>query len=115
MDFLKDIAKIVKDDKEHNIEVKVNSCEVVIYLEYDPDQSFDSKCIIPITYEPLGELVYIPQDELVRIFNPAQYGVDLNEIKLIKKIMKYMEKHKKELDELCGRYNLIDRHECWSE
>lgn len=115
MNLLKDIAKIVKDDKEHNIEVKVASSEVVVYLEYDPEQSFDSKCIIPIAYEPGEEIAYIPHNELVKIFNPSDFGITLNEVKLIKKIMKYMEKHSVELNELCGRFDLRDRHDYWGE
>lgn len=112
MDFLKDIANIVKDDKEHNVEVKVNSAEVVVYLEYNPEQSYDSKCIIPIAYTPLKEFAYISHNELTEMFNPSDFGIDLKEIKLIKKIMKYMEKHSVELNELCSRYDLRDRHDC---
>lgn len=105
----------MKDDKEHNVEVKVNSSEVVVYLEYDPEQSFDSKCIIPVAYDSGEEFAYIPHNELIKIFNPSDCGIELNEIRLIKKIMKYMEKHSVELNELCGRYHLKNRHDCWSE
>lgn len=115
MDFLKDIANIVKDDKKHNVEVKVNSTGLTVYLEYDPDGDINKQCIIPVQYDSVYEIVCIPQEELIEKFNPNEGGIDLGEIKLIKKIMKYMEKHKVEINELCGRYNLIDRHECWSE
>lgn len=115
MNLLKDIAEIVKDDREHSVEVKINSLGVTVYLEYDPEETFASKCVIPIAYTSLEEFVYIPHSELVEIFSPSDYGIDLNEITLIKRIMKYMEKHKSELNELCCRYNLIDRHDCCSE
>lgn len=114
MDFLKDIANIVKDDKAHNVEVKVNSSKVVVYLEYDPEQSLDEKCIIPIAYTPFNEFAYIPHDELVEMYNPLDFGIDFHEISLIKRIMMCMENHKKELNELCGKYDLRDRHDYWS-
>lgn len=115
MDLLKDIAKIVKDDKEHNVEIKVNSTEVVVYLKYNPEDQIKPECAIPIAYDPGEEFAYIPQDELVKVYNMSDYGIDLNKIRLIKKIMKYMEKYSIEINELCGRYDLRDRHDCWNE
>lgn len=63
----------------------------------------------------LEEFTYIPQEELVKIYNPSDFGIDLNEIKLIKKIMKYMENYTTELNELRGKYSLSYRHDYWSE
>lgn len=111
MDLLKDIAEIVKNDKEHNVEVKINQYEVVIYLEYNPEYSDDRKCIIPIAYTSIEEVTYIPQDELVKIYNPTAFGIDLNEIKLIQRIMIYLESHKRELNTLCSMYSLDNRRD----
>ena len=110
MNLLKDIAEIVKDDREHDVEVKINSNWITVYLEYDPDRDMDGKCIIPIQYDTLYENVYIPQDELNEKFKPNEGGIDLDEIKLIQKIMKYMENNKEEFNKLCALYDLSERH-----
>lgn len=113
MDLLKDIAEIMQDDSEHGLEVKVSSSAVVIYLDYDPERIHDERCIIPIAYDPIEEITYVPHDELLKIFKPHEYGIAYNEIKLIKKIMKYLERHKEELNELCNRYDLSGRNCSW--
>lgn len=110
MDLLRDIAEIIKEDREHNLEVKVNCLGVTVYLDYDPDRDMKGKCIIPIHYDSLYESVCIPQDELVEKFKPSEGGIELGEIKLILKILKYMEKNKEELNILCSFYDLFDRH-----
>lgn len=112
MDLLRDIAALVKEDREHNIEVKINSDGVTVYLEYDPDRDISGKCIIPIQYDCFYENTCIPQEELIEKFKLNEGGIDLDEIKLVKKIMKYLEKNKKEINELCLRYDLADRHNC---
>lgn len=111
MELLRDIAALVKDDREHNIEVKINSDGVTVYLEYDPDRDMNGQCIIPIQYDTLYESACIPQEELIEKFKPNEGGIDLGEIKLIKKIMKYMEKNKEDINELCALFDLAVRHD----
>lgn len=103
MDLLRDIAEIVKDDSEHNVEVKVDCVGVTVYLEYDPNE--EENCVIPIRYTTLEEFSYIPHNELVDRFVPNDYGIELNKIVLIKKIMEYMENNKKEINKLCELYD----------
>lgn len=110
MDLLKDIADLVKEDREHDIVVKINPDGVLVYLEYDPNRDMHGKCIIPIQYDCFYENVCIPQEELIEKFQPNECGINLSEIKLIKKIMKYIENNKKEINKLCTFYDLADRH-----
>lgn len=111
MDILQDIKDILikNKDKEHYLKIEVSWDGVTIYLEYDPDRSFEENCIIPIRYETLGEFAYIPNDEYRDKYNPSDYGIDLKEIILIKEIMEYLEAHSKEIDELCNGYDWEDR------
>lgn len=113
MDLLKDIAEIMKDDTEHGLEVKVNSSGVVVYLDYDPERISDERCIIPIAYDPIDEITYVHHEELMKIFKPLDHGISYDEIKLIKKIMKYLERHKEEINELCNLYDLSGRNCSW--
>lgn len=103
MDLLRDIAEIIKDDKEHNVEVKVDCCGVMVYLEYNPSEV--ENCIIPIYYTTMEEFAYIPHDELVKKFIPNDFGIYLNEVRLIQKIMEYMENNKQEINKLCWSYD----------
>ena len=104
MDLLRDIAEIAKDDKEHNVEVKIDLYGVTVYLEYDPEVENDT--IIPIQYTAFEEFAYIPHEEFIKKFKPSDFGVDLSEIKLIQKIMEYMENNKVEINKICERFNL---------
>lgn len=108
--ILKDIADLVKEDREHNIEVKINPEGITVYLEYDPDGDMNGQCIIPIQYDTFSENVCLLQEELIKKFKPNEGGIDLWEIKLIKKIMKYMEKNKEEFNRLCALFDLGNRH-----
>lgn len=108
MDLLNDIVVIVKDDKEHNIEVRFDTFGISIYLECEPN--INDNCIIPIRYTALEEFAYIPQDELIEKFNPNDFGIDLSEIKLIQKIMEYLEKNKEKINAMCNWFDCSYRN-----
>lgn len=107
MDILRDIAEIVKDDKEHDIKVIVDPCGITVELEYEPFES--GNCIIPVRYDTLEEFAYIPDSEYREKFQPTDYGIDLNEIKMIHGIMEYFESHKEEISEICNKFNIESR------
>lgn len=109
MDLLRDIKNILKNDKEHHLKVEIDSFSVKVYLEYDPETNYEEKTIIPIEYTTVEEFAYIPDDEYRKRFNVDDYGLDLNEITLIKEIMEYLEAHKKEIGELCSGLVWEDR------
>lgn len=110
IDILRDIANIVKDDRDHNVEVKVNPDGLTIYLEYDPERNCREQCVIPVQFDIFDEVTCIPQDELIEKFRVNEGGIDLDEIELIREIMRYLEANKDEIKQLCALYDLADRH-----
>ena len=61
--------------------------------------------VIPIHYCTVDEFAYIPDDKLKELYKPCDYGMDLNEITLMKEIMEYLESHRTEITELCNGYD----------
>ena len=110
MNLLEDIKKIVKNDKEHNVKVEVDDMSVKVYLDYDPENTWDEKTIIPIEYNTLDEFAFIPDREYREKFIVDDFGIDLHEIALVKKIMEYLEAHKEDIDKLCGGYSWEERN-----
>lgn len=109
MNIFKDIAEIIKDDKEHDIKVSVDGYGISVELEYEPLEL--ANCIIPVRYDTLEGFVYIPDSEYRDKYKPNDYGIDLNEIKMIHGIMEYFESHKKEINEICEKFNVDSRRE----
>lgn len=94
-----DIAKIMKYDKSHNVEVVVNPNGVTVSLS---EGSFNEVFDIPIKYDSDG--IYID--------NEKQRGViGICDINIVKDIMEYLEKHMNELDELCIQCDWSGRQE----
>ena len=95
-----DIAKIMKYDKSHNVEVVVNPNGVTVSLS---EGSFDDVCDIPIKYD-CSDGIYID--------NEKQKGViGICDINIVKDIMEYLENHMDELDELCTQCDWSGRQE----
>ena len=107
LDVLNDIAEIVKFDKDHDTRVIVDSFGIVVELICEPIDEDD--CIIPIRFNTLNDFAYIPDDEYRNKFHPNDFGIDLEEINLIQKIMVYFESHKEEICNICGRYSSDNR------
>lgn len=111
MDILKDIRDILIENKdtEHMLKIVVDWSGVSVYLDYDPEKDFEEQCVIPIRYEVLDGFAYIPDDEYREKFKTNDYGIEYNEIVLIKEIMEYLESHKNEIHDLCVGYDWEDR------
>lgn len=101
LNLVNDIKKIVKNDREHNVKIEIDNMGVRVYLDYDPENIYEEKSIIPIEYTTLEQFAFIPDDEYRKRFNVGDYGIELNEIILIKNIMEYLEKHKDKINALC--------------
>lgn len=109
MDLIKDIKEIIKNDTNHNLKINISSLGVTVYLDYDPCGDYKEETMIPIAYTTLDEFAYIPNDEYRSKYNAEDYGIDLEEINLIKAIMEYLESHSKEINELCAGFQYEDR------
>lgn len=114
MNLIKDLKNILKDDKEHHLEINVSWDGVRVYLDYDPCADFEESCVIPICYDTVDHFAYISDDEYRKKYTPTDYGIDSHEAKLIFKIMDYLEKHSDEIDALCKGLNFQDR-ECYKK
>lgn len=111
MDILKDIRDILirNRDKEHMLKIVVDWSGVTVYLDYDPEKDFEEKCVIPIRYDTLDGLTYIPDSEYREKIQPNDYGIEYKEIILIKEIMEYLESNSKEINDLCVGFDWEDR------
>lgn len=109
MNLLKDIKDMFKNDREHNIKIELTSLGVKVYLDYDPENDFEEKAMIPIEYTTVEKFAYIPDNEYREKFSVNDYGLDLEEITLIKEIMEYFEKNEEEIDKLCNGFAWEDR------
>ena len=106
MDLFKDIAKMLENNTEHNLKIEVSWDGVHVYLDYDPEKSFEEKCIIPICYSVSEDACYIPDSEYREKVEPCDYGIMYNEIILIKEIMDYLVSNKDEIKQMCEKYDL---------
>lgn len=111
MDILKDIRDILirNKDKERMLKIVVDWSGVTVYLDYDPEKDFSEQCVIPIKYDTLDGFAYIPDREYKEIFHPNDFGIEYEDIVLIKEIMEYLESHKEEINDLCVGYDWEDR------
>ena len=99
INVVEDIAKIMKYDKSHNVKVVVEPNGITVSLS---EGNFDEVFVIPIKYDSDG--IYID--------NEKQKGViGICDINIVKDIMKYLEKHMDELDELCTQCDWSGRQE----
>ena len=114
MNLLNDIKEFLKDDEEHNLKIEVDWDGITVYLDYDPALDFEKNCVIPIHYTAIEEFFYIPHEEYCDLYKPTDFGIDYSEIKIIEKIMGYLEKHKQEINELCRGY-LIEERDSYKE
>ena len=111
MDILKDIRNILirNKDKERMLKIVVDWSGVAVYLDNDPKKDFEEQCVIPIQYDTLDGFAYIPDREYREKFHPNDFGIEYEDIVLIKEIMEYLESHSKEINDLCIGYDWEDR------
>ena len=101
MKFLSEIKKILKDDARHTASINIGWYGITVYLDDDPEKKCEEKYVIPIYYDVLEEYSYIPDSEYRSKCQENDYGIDLEEIIIIQKIMKCLEKNKEEIHKFC--------------
>lgn len=118
MDILQDIKNILikNKDKAHNLKIEASSLGVMVYLccDYGYDYSQDRKedFTIPIYFDNVEQFAYIPNKEYREKYSEEDlFGIDLQEITLIKEIMEYLEAHSNDINKLCYGFCWDDR-EC---
>lgn len=111
MNLLNDIKDILKDDTEHHLKIEIDALGVTVYLDYDPCCDYKEDVILPIYYNAVDEFCYIPHNKYCEMYKPCAYGLEFTEIRLVEKIMSYLDSHKKEINKLCDGYDIEDRKE----
>ena len=113
MNILRDIVDILKknEDDSHILEIKIASDGITIYLDYDPFREFEQKYIIPIKYNIIEDVVSIYDKEYKEKYQDDDYGIDYNEIIIIKDIMDYLDKHREEITDICKLYDFKNRYD----
>ena len=72
---------------------------VTIYLDDDPEDTYEEKYVIPVMYDSLCHSCYIPRDKYIKCMsNDIDAGIDREEIDLISKLMAYLEDNKEAID-----------------
>lgn len=80
-----------------------------VYLDDDPDETYEEKYLIPIRYDCCSDFCYIPHNEYCEVMCNNDFGIDLDEINLIEKIMQYMENNKNMIKNICRGFSLNKR------
>ena len=109
MNLITDIKDLLKYDTEHLLRIEISSFSLKIYLEYNPNLDKEENCIIPIEYSFVDDIICIPNNEFHEMYNPSDYGLEMNEINIINNIMNYLNKYREEIKELCYGFDYLER------
>ena len=97
INIVKDITKILKNDKLHDVSINISISEIVVNLickEYIG--------IIPIKFDSNEYEIYIPKEKLTTV-------IGIGDMCAIKDIMDYFDKHTSELNEICTGFDVFGR------
>lgn len=109
INLIQDITEIVKNDKRHHVKIIIDGIYFTVYLDDDSEETYEEKYLIPIRYDCCSGFCYIPHDEYCEIMHDNDFGIDLEEINLIQKIMQYMENNNDEIEAICHSLSLSGR------
>lgn len=106
LNFIEDILSIIKEDNRHTIKICIDTLGITVYLDDDPEDTYEEKYIVPVRYDTLYECAYIPHDEYIKCMNDdAECGIDKEEIDLIQKSMEYLEHNAADIKQCCDLLN----------
>lgn len=108
MKVINEILELFKKNKDYFVEFKIDSLGFTVYLDNDPEETFEQKYIIPIKYDSLFG-VYIPDDEFREKMEENDVGITYEEVCLIKEIMKLIIENKDEIEEICDLCHVTRR------
>ena len=109
INIVQDIKKKKKNDSRHHVKIVIDGIYFTVYLDDDSDETYEEKYLIPIRYDCCSGFCYIPHDEYCEIMHDNDFGIDLEEINLIQKIMQYMENNNNEIEATCYSLSLSKR------
>lgn len=108
INLLEDIGNIVQKNKYYRYRIEVDEISVTVYMICDYERTFSEKLVIPITYDIVEECAYINHEKLLTMYHEKDYGICLDEIKIIKNLMEYFENHNSEIEKICSMFKALD-------
>lgn len=109
INLIQDLIDITKNDSRHHVKIVIDGIYFTVYIDDDSDETYEERYVIPIRYDCCSGFCYIPHDEYCEIMHDNDFGIDLEEINLIQKIMQYMENSKDEIEAACYSLSLSKR------
>lgn len=109
INVIQDIIDIVQNDSRHHVKIVMDGIYFTVYLDDDEECAFEEKYIIPIRYDCLDDNCYIPHNEYCEMMHDNDFGIDMEEISLIHKIMQCMKNNKNEINQICNCLSLNNR------
>lgn len=109
INLIQDLIDITKNDSRHHVKIVIDDIYFTVYIDDDSDETYEERYVIPIRYDCCSGFCYIPHDEYCEIMHDNDFGIDLEEINLIQKIMQYMENSKDEIEAACYSLSLSKR------
>lgn len=106
INLIEDITRIVKDDNRHTVKIAIEPVQLSIYLSDDPDDDYEELYVIPIKYDILIQSAYIDDHDYKKMMTDNDGGIDLEEIKLIHKIMLYLEENKESIEDYMNKLSV---------
>lgn len=100
--ILEELKEIMKEDKEHNVELNLDFTGLTVYLDLAAEDGCTEMYMIPIKYDVLEDCIHVPYREFVEKYDSgADIGITYDEVKLIQKIMDWMNAHKSVIERTC--------------
>ena len=109
INLIQDLIDITKNDSRHHVKIVIDGIYFTVYIDDDSDETYEERYVIPIRYDCCSGFCYIPHDEYCEIMHDNDFGIDLEEINLIQKIMQYMENSKDKIEAACYSLSLTNR------
>lgn len=109
INLIQDLIDITKNDSRHHIKIVIDGIYFTVYIDDDSDETYEERYVIPIRYDCCSGFCYILHDEYCDIMHNNDFGIDLEEINLIQKIMQYMENNNDEIEAACYSLSLTNR------
>lgn len=111
MDMLEEFRDIMNSDTEHNIELNLDYTGFTVYLDLSTESDCEGMYVIPIKYDVLEDCIHVPYREFVEKYDSgADIGITYDEVKLIQKIMDWMNAHKSVIERTCLWADCKDRN-----
>ena len=110
-ELVEKIKSFFGDEENYfNIKIQVDEFGISIIVDEDPESTYDENCMYCIRYDTLDNAIYIPDDYYREHFHPNDYGIMIEDIVIIHKIMDYIKENSEEIDKMCNGLGWVERN-----